>query len=79
MQLGTGLQFHYVIADPKVGHLFIFHLFVDLRCFQHCTGLITMDSWKSRGNQSLQLVKVQYSKLPTNSKQLPAFPLHVRP
>ena len=31
------------------------------------------------GNQYIQLVKVLYCKLPTNGKQLPAFPLKVRP
>ena len=39
---------------------------------------ITTGSWEGRGNQYLQLVKVLYCKLPTNSKQLPAFPLEVR-
>ena len=43
--------------------------------FQHCTGHITMGSWKGRGNQYIQLVKVLYCKLLTNGKQLPAFPL----
>ena len=38
-----------------------------LRPFQHCTGHITMSSWEGRGNQ--------YIQLPTNGKQLPAFPL----
>ena len=34
-----------------------------------------MGSWKGRGNRYIQLVKVLYCKLPTNRKQLPAFPL----
>ena len=34
-------------------------------------------SWKGRGNQYIQFVKVLYCKLPTNDKQLPAFPLEV--
>ena len=34
-----------------------------------------MGSWKGRGNQYIQFVRVLYCKLPTNSKQLPAFPL----
>ena len=38
-----------------------------------------MGSWKGRGNQYIQLVKVLYCKLPTNDKQLPAFPLEVEP
>ena len=36
-------------------------------------------SWKGRGNHYIQLVKVLYCKLPTNGKQLPAFPLEVGP
>ena len=36
-------------------------------------------SWKGRGNQHIQLVKVLYCKLPTNGKQLPAFPLEAMP
>ena len=34
---------------------------------------------KGRGNQYVQLVKVLYCKLPTNGKQLPAFPHEVEP
>ena len=52
------------------------YLFGVLRLFQHCTGHITMGYWKGRGNQYIQFVRVLlYCKLPTNSKQLPAFPL----
>ena len=54
--------------------LFI-HLFIVLRHIQHCSWHITTGSWEGRGNQSIELVKVLYCKLPTNSKQLPAFPL----
>ena len=36
-----------------------------------------MGSWKGRGNRYIQLVKVLYCKLPTNGKQLPAFPHEV--
>ena len=46
-----------------------------LRCFQHCTGHITTGSWKGRGNQYIEFARVVYCKLPTNGKQLPAFPL----
>ena len=46
-----------------------------LRRFQHCTGHITTGSWKGRGNQYIQFARVLYCKLPTNGKQLPAFPL----
>ena len=45
----------------------------------HCIGNITMGSFMGRGNQYIQLVKVLYCKLPTNSKQLPAFPLEIGP
>ena len=56
--------------------LFLFiYLFGVLRRFQHCTGYITTGSWKRRGNQYIQFIRVLYCKLPTNGKQLPAFPL----
>ena len=51
------------------------YLFGVLRRFQHCTGHITTGSWKGRGNQYIQFARVLYCKLPTNGKQLPAFPL----
>ena len=53
------------------------YLFGDLCRFQHCTGHITTGIWEGRGNQYIQLVKVLYCKLLTNSKQLPPFPLEV--
>ena len=49
-------------------------LFGVLRRFQHCTGHITTGSWKGRGNQYIEFPRVLYCKLPTNGKQLPAFP-----
>ena len=52
-----------------------FFLFGVLRRFQHCTGHITTGSWKGRGNQYIEFARVVYCKLPTNGKQLPAFPL----
>ena len=55
------------------------HLFGVLHCLQHCTGHITTGSWKGRGNQYIEFVRVLYCKLPTNSKQLPAFPLEAVP
>ena len=36
-------------------------------------------SWKGRGNQYIQFIRVLYCKLPTNGKQLPAFPLEAVP
>ena len=38
------------------------------------TAQVMTSSWKGRGNQYIQLVKVLYCKLPTNGKQLPSFP-----
>ena len=54
---------------------FLIYLFGVLRRFQHCTGHITTGSWKGRGNQYIEFARVVYCKLPTNGKQLPAFPL----
>ena len=59
--------------------LLCIYLFGVLRHFQHCTGHITTGSWKDRGNQYIQFVRVMYCKLPTNGKQLPAFPLEAVP
>ena len=47
--------------------------------FQHCIGHITTGSWKGRGNQYIRFVMVLYCKLPTNGKQIPAFPLEAGP
>ena len=55
------------------------YLFGVFRRFQHCTGHIATGSWEGRGIKYIQLVKVLYLKLPTNGRQLPAFPLEVRP
>ena len=58
------------------GHYVLFIcLFGVLRHFQHCTGHITKGSWKDRGNQYIEFARVLHCKLPTNGKQLPAFPL----
>ena len=57
----------------------LIYLFGVLHHFQHCTGHIMTGSWKGRGNLYIQLVKVLYCKLPTNSKQLPGFPLEAVP
>ena len=35
---------------------------------------IPTGSWKGRGNQYIEFARVVYCKLPTNGKQLPAFP-----
>ena len=51
------------------------YLFGVLCRFQHCIGHITTGSWKGRGNQYIEFARVVYCKLPTNGKQLPAFPL----
>ena len=38
-----------------------------------------MGSWKGRGNQYIQFVRVPYCKVPNNGKQIPAFPLEAMP
>ena len=43
--------------------------------FNTVIGHITTGSWKVRGNQYIQFIRVLYCKMPTNGKQLPAFPL----
>ena len=60
---------------------FIFiYLFGVLRCFQHCTGgHITAGSWKGRGNQYIQFVRVLYCKLPTNTMTSNYQLSHLRP
>ena len=60
----------------SVGFIYLFGV---LRHLQHCTGHISTGSLEGRGNQYIQLVKVLYCKLPTNSKQLPAFSLELGP
>ena len=59
--------------------IFILFIWVLTSLSTHYTGHITTGSWKGRGNQYIQLVKVLYCKLPANGKQLPAFPLEVGP
>ena len=61
----------------KLGHHFIYFGFNVVSA--HCTGHISTGSFMGRGNQYIQLVNVLYCKLPTNGKQLPAFPLEVGP
>ena len=62
-------------SDAKQPNHICLCLFGVLRRFQHCTGHITTGSLKGRGNQYIQFPRVVYCKLPTNGKQLPAFPL----
>ena len=62
--------------ELKFQLLYLFYLFIRvLRRFQHCKGHATTGSWKGRGNQYIQWLKVLYCKLLTNDQQLPAFPL----
>ena len=62
----------HLLVLPCPGFIYLFGV---LCRFQHCTGHITTGSLKGRGNQYIQFVRVLYCKLPTNGKQLPAFPL----
>ena len=73
------LLIYYIVVSRNSFTILFIYLFGVLRRFQHCIGHITMGSWKGRGNQYIQLVKVLYCKLPTNGKQLPAFPLEAMP
>ena len=73
--MGTGNNGHgCVMMKKKTGEVHTY-LFGVLRRLQHCTGHITTGSWKGRGNQYIEFARVVYYKLPTNGKQLPAFPL----
>ena len=50
--------------------IYLFGVFTSLSTLYRSTG-----SLKGRGNQYIQFARVVYCKLPTNGKQLPAFPL----
>ena len=74
------IQAVFSLSSASVALIFLcVYSFRVLRRFQHCTGHITMGSWKGRGNQYIQFVRVLYCKLLTNGKQLPAFPLEAMP
>ena len=61
-------------------NLFIYlGFYITLNTVQVRSGHITTGSWKGRGNQYIQLIKVLYCKLPTIGKQLPAFTLEAVP
>ena len=62
-----------------INNFYLFYPSGVLRRFKHCTGQITMGSWKGRGNQYIQFIRVLYCKLQTNGKQQPAFPLEAVP
>ena len=78
-QLVRGLEVSQTFPKNRAQDQNFIYLFVVLRRFQHCTGHITTGSWKARGNKYVQFVRVLYCKLPTNGKQLPAFPLKAVP
>ena len=71
---GTWRSTYTIITSRKKMTNIVFYLLGFLRRFQHCTGHITTGSWKGRGNQYIEFARVLYCKLPTNGKQLPAFP-----
>ena len=76
------IHFRCIYIHTKIGRKhpsLCIYLFGVLCRFQHCTGHVTTGSWKGRGNQYIQFVRVLYCKLPTNGKQLPAFPLDAVP
>ena len=67
------------VVFMQLQNVIFIYLFGVLRHFQHCTGHIMTGSCKGRGNQYIEFVRVLYCKLPTNGKQLPAFPLEAMP
>ena len=73
--LDCGIEMAHCL-DPRIFKIYLFGV---LHRFQYCTGHITTGSWKGKGNQYIQLVKVLYCKLPIKAKQLPAFPLEAWP
>ena len=73
---------HILEVDSLNFYIMIYLLFLFfgvLRCFKHCTGHITMGSWKGSGNKYIQFVRVLYCKLLTNGNQLPVFQLEAVP
>ena len=75
----AAVDVYLTVVIDNVCNTEILYLFGVLRPFKHCTGHITTGSWKGRGNQYIQFVRVLYCKLQTNGKQLPAFPLQAVP
>ena len=64
---GNLLMFSDLTLVSSFIYLFIWGFYVAFNTVQ--------GSWKGRGNQYIQFVRVLYCKVPTNCKQLPAFPL----
>ena len=69
----------YTDSDIGLALATVVYLFGVFHRFQHFTGHIMTGSWEGRGNQYIQFLRVLYCKLPTNGKQLPAFPLEAVP
>ena len=70
---------HIYVQSVIIIKIIFIYLFGVLCCFQHCTCHITTGSWKGRGNQYIQFIRVLYCELLTNGKQLQAFPLEAVP
>ena len=61
--------------QDKILYLFIYlEFYVSFKTVQVISRRVV---GRAKGNQYIQLAKVLYCKLPTNGKQLPAFPLEV--
>ena len=78
-QIDEVSNYHYFSLSfaydaPRTWNVYLF-----ISGFQHCTGHITVGSWKGRGKQYTEFARVLYCKLLTNGKQLPAFPLEAVP
>ena len=64
------------LSTPRGVYLFIWVL---TSLSTHCFGPMTTGSFRCRGNEYIQLVKVLYRKLPPSSKQMPAFLFELGP
>ena len=69
-------------SDLILGSSFKVNLFIYLGFYVPFNTVQVISQWvvgRGRGNQYIQFVRVLYCKLPTNGKQLPAFPLEAVP
>ena len=70
------LQTYIHYQKVAVGMIYLFGVLIIYLGFYVAfnTVQVTTGSWKGRGNQYIEFARVLYCKLPTNGKQLPAFP-----
>ena len=69
----TTVQYTVIVRRERAFiYIFIWRFYVAFNTVQVISRRVV---WKGRGNQYIQFARVLYCKLPTNGKQLPAFPL----